>query len=104
VTVDRPITDLSLRMLAAGVRIMGEMTNPCRVTRVNRQSFRIVLVQGLNRQIRRMCSALGYQVRRLQRVRIMHIHLGAMGVGKWRNLTEAELAALVPRSADPLLR
>lgn len=97
VTVDRPITDLSLRMLAGGVRIMGEMTNPCRVTRVNRQSFRIVLVQGLNRQIRRMCSALGYQVRRLQRVRIMHIHLGAMGVGKWRNLTEAELAGLVPR-------
>jgi 23S rRNA pseudouridine2604 synthase len=97
VTVDRPITDLSLSMLASGVRIMGEMTKPCQVTRVNRQSFRIVLVQGLNRQIRRMCSALGYQVRRLQRVRIMHIHLGAMGVGKWRNLTEAELAGLLPR-------
>jgi 23S rRNA pseudouridine2604 synthase len=104
VTVDRPITDLSLRMLADGVRIMGEMTKPCRVTRVNRQSFRIVLVQGLNRQIRRMCSALGYQVRRLQRVRIMHIHLGAMGLGKWRNLTEAELAGLLPRSAAPPLR
>ncbi len=104
VTVDRPITDLSLSMLASGVRIMGEMTKACQVTRVNRQSFRIVLVQGLNRQIRRMCSALGYQVRRLQRVRIMHIHLGAMGVGKWRNLTEAELAGLLPRSAAPPLR
>jgi 23S rRNA pseudouridine2604 synthase len=63
------------------------MTRPCRVERVNQQTFRIILTQGLNRQIRRMCSALGYQVRRLQRVRIMHIHLGQMGFGKWRNLT-----------------
>ncbi len=101
VTVERPITDLSLDILASGVRIMGEMTRPCRVERVNRQSFRIILTQGLNRQIRRMCSALGYQVRRLQRVRIMHIHLGQMGVGKWRNLTPAELAGLLPRAATP---
>jgi 23S rRNA pseudouridine2604 synthase len=100
VTVERAITDLSLSMMAGGVRIMGEMTRKCRVERVNQQSFRIVLTQGLNRQIRRMCSALGYQVRRLQRVRIMHIHLGQMGAGKWRNLTTAELAGLLPR-ADP---
>ena len=101
VTVERPVTDLSLEIMASGVRIMGEMTQPCRVERVNRQSFRIVLTQGLNRQIRRMCSALGYQVRRLQRVRIMHIHLGAMGAGKWRNLTPQELAGLLPRAAGP---
>ncbi len=100
VTVERAVTDLSLSMMADGVRIMGEMTRKCRVERVNQQSFRIVLTQGLNRQIRRMCSALGYQVRRLQRVRIMHIHLGQMGTGKWRNLTTAELAGLLPR-ADP---
>jgi 23S rRNA pseudouridine2604 synthase len=98
VTVERSITDLSLQMMASGVRIMGEMTRTCRVERVNQQSFRIVLMQGLNRQIRRMCSALGYQVRRLQRVRIMHIHLGQMGSGKWRNLTTAELAGLLPRA------
>jgi 23S rRNA pseudouridine2604 synthase len=98
VTVERAITDLSLSMMAGGVRIMGEMTRPCRVERVNQRSFRIVLTQGLNRQIRRMCSALGYRVRRLQRVRIMHIHLGQMGEGKWRNLTTAELTGLLPRA------
>ena len=100
VTVERAITDLSLNIMAGGVRIMGEMTRACRVERVNQQTFRIVLTQGMNRQIRRMCSALGYKVRRLQRVRIMHIHLGQMGLGKWRNLTAAELAGLLPR-ADP---
>ncbi|MFI4890250.1 MAG: pseudouridine synthase [Steroidobacterales bacterium] len=101
VTVERPITDMSLNIMASGVRIMGEMTKPCRVLRVNQQTFRIILTQGLNRQIRRMCSALGYQVRRLQRVRIMHIHLGQMGAGKWRNLTPAELAGLLPHAVPP---
>jgi 23S rRNA pseudouridine2604 synthase len=95
VTVDRPITDLSLRMLAAGVKIMGEVTKPSKVTRVDAQSFRIILTQGLNRQIRRMCSALGYKARRLQRVRIMNIHLGNLPPGQWRHLTPAELAGLI---------
>ena len=99
VTVDRPITDLSLDMMARGVRIMGEMTKPCRVARIGPQSFRIIVTQGLNRQIRRMCSALGYQCRRLQRVRIMNIHLGQMKSGKWRKLTESELAGLLRRPA-----
>jgi len=97
VTLDRPITDLGLEMLASGVKIMGVLTKPCRVVRVNHSSFRIILTQGLNRQIRRMCSALGYRAQRLQRVRIMNIHLGALGLGKWRNLTAAELAGLLPR-------
>lgn len=97
VTVDRPITDLSLSMMASGVRIMGEMTKPCKVVRSDAQSFRIILTQGLNRQIRRMCSALGYQTRRLQRVRIMHIHLGQLQTGKWRDLTDAELTLLLRR-------
>jgi 23S rRNA pseudouridine2604 synthase len=96
VTVDRPITDLSLQMMTSGVRIMGEMTKPCRVARIGRDSFRIVLTQGLNRQIRRMCSALGYKTMRLQRVRIINIHLGQLGPGKWRNLTPAELSGLLP--------
>jgi 23S rRNA pseudouridine2604 synthase len=98
VTVERPITDLALRMLADGVRIMGEVTKPARVTRVDEQSFRIVLTQGLNRQIRRMCSALGYRAQRLQRVRIMHIHLGKLRAGEWRELTDDERRRLLPTS------
>jgi 23S rRNA pseudouridine2604 synthase len=97
VTVDRPITDLSLKMMAGGVKIMGELTKPCRVTRIDRESFRMILTQGLNRQIRRMCSALGYKAQRLQRVRIMNIHLGTLAPGEWRHLTDSELAGLLPR-------
>ena len=95
VTVDRPITDLSLRMMADGVKIMGEVTKPSKVARLNAQSFRIILTQGLNRQIRRMCSALGYKAQRLQRVRIMNIQLGNLQPGQWRHLTPAEVAALI---------
>ena len=97
VSVNRPITDLALSMLAAGVKIMGETTKPCRVERIDRQSFRMILTQGLNRQIRRMCSALGYRVQRLRRVRIMSIELGTLRSGEWRNLTEREVAALPAR-------
>ncbi len=98
VTVDRPVTDLSLRMMGDGVKIMGRLTKPCKVSRVDPHTFRMILTQGLNRQIRRMCSALGYKVRRLQRVRIMNIQLGSMAPGEWRNLTERELAGLLPRA------
>jgi 23S rRNA pseudouridine2604 synthase len=98
VAVDRPITDLSLKMMRDGVKIMGELTKPARVSRIDQESFRMILTQGLNRQIRRMCSALGYKVRRLQRVRIMNIHLGTLGAGHWRHLTEAELAGLLRAS------
>jgi 23S rRNA pseudouridine2604 synthase len=95
VTVDRPVTDLSLKMMAGGVKIMGELTKPCLVERIDRESFRMTLTQGLNRQIRRMCSALGYKAQRLQRVRIMNILLGALHPGDWRHLTAAELAGLL---------
>ena len=98
VTVDRPITDLSLKMMASGVKIMGELTKPCRVSRIDRESFRMILTQGLNRQIRRMCSALGYKAQRLQRVRIMNIHLGALSPGQWRHLTDPERAGLFPQT------
>jgi 23S rRNA pseudouridine2604 synthase len=94
VTVDRPITDLALKMMAGGVKIMGELTKPCKVSRIDQKSFRMILTQGLNRQIRRMCSALGYKAQRLQRVRIMNIRLGSLGYGKWRYLTDAELGGL----------
>src|ERR1700723_816063 len=98
VTVDRSITDLALKMMAEGVKIMGELTKPAQVIRIDQRSFRIILTQGLNRQIRRMCSALGYRAQRLQRVRIMNVRLGALSSGQWRYLTDAELGGLdVPR-------
>jgi 23S rRNA pseudouridine2604 synthase len=102
VTVDRAITDLSLEIMANGVKIMGELTKPCRVGRIDRQSFRMILTQGLNRQIRRMCSALGYRVQRLQRVRIMNVRLGKLRSGEWRHLTASELQGLLPRTAARL--
>jgi len=104
VTVERPVTPTFLAMMAAGVKIGGEKTKPCVVTQTAPDTFRIVLTQGLNRQIRRMCSALGFRVQRLQRVRIMHIRLGALASGHWRDLTDAEvrplLAAKAARSAS----
>lgn len=94
VTVDRPVTAEFLSGMSSGVRILGSMTLPCVVTRVTERVFRIILTEGRNRQIRRMCEAFGYHVRRLQRQRIMNIHLGGLPSGKWRDLTEAEKAEL----------
>jgi 23S rRNA pseudouridine2604 synthase len=65
------------------------------VARVDRETFRMVLTQGLNRQIRRMCSAMGYRVRRLKRVRIINVDLGALPAGEWRYLTDSEIAGLL---------
>lgn len=96
VSLDRPVTDLFLQCMANGVRIMGVVTQPCRVTRVGRNAFRIVLTQGLNRQIRRMCSALGFQVRSLERVRIVDITLDGLPRGAWRRLRPDEVAGLLP--------
>ena len=95
VTVERPVTDTFLSMMAAGVRIGGEKTRPAVVTRTGPDTFRIVLTQGLNRQIRRMCSALGFRVLGLKRVRIMHIQLGSLATGAWRDLTAAEIRPLL---------
>ncbi|GEB32071.1 MULTISPECIES: 23S rRNA pseudouridine(2604) synthase RluF [Brevibacillus] len=94
VTVDKPVTATFLQGMANGVRILGTVTKPCKVTKVNERVFNIVLTQGLNRQIRRMCQAFGYQVRQLQRVRIMNIRLGNLKIGQWRNLTSEELKEL----------
>jgi 23S rRNA pseudouridine2604 synthase len=99
VSVDRAITDLALKMLADGVKIMGEVTKPCRVMRISEDSFRMILTQGLNRQIRRMCSALGYQARRLRRVRIINVELGTLKPGDWRELTAVEVSGLLPRAS-----
>ncbi len=96
VAVDHPLTPAFLAGMAAGVPILDTVTNPCKVTQIGKNTFRIVLTQGLNRQIRRMCEHFDYRVRRLQRVRIMHVHLGTLPVGKWRELTAAELRGLLP--------
>ena len=96
VTVDRPLTEDFLSEMAAGVDILGMRTKPCRLRRIGRNVFAIVLTQGLNRQIRRMCAVYEYQVRRLQRVRIVNIRLDGIKLGQWRNLTRAELQGLLP--------
>lgn len=97
VTVDRLISDLSLGMMSSGVKIMGVPTRPARVSRLDDTTFRIILTQGVNRQIRRMCSALGYRAQRLQRVRIINIVLGELEAGEWRDLTQAEIQGLLAR-------
>jgi len=97
VSVDRPLTPAFLAGMAAGVPILETVTNPCRLSQVGRNTFRIVLTQGLNRQIRRMCEHFGYTVRRLQRVRIMNVQLGTLPVGRWRELSANELRGLLPR-------
>lgn len=91
VSVDKPIKPDFLRKMAAGVEILDTTTLPCKVTQLSKYDFKIILTQGLNRQIRRMTAALGYTVVHLQRIRIMNIHLGNLPHGKWRNLTEQEL-------------
>jgi 23S rRNA pseudouridine2604 synthase len=96
VTVDRPVTDEFLAGMSRGVAILDTVTLPCVVSRLGRNQFRIVLTQGLNRQIRRMCEVFGYGVRRLQRVRIVNVRLGRLGLGHWRDLSAEELAGLLP--------
>lgn len=86
VTVDRPVTDRFVRKMAGGLPILGTRTNPCEVTQIGPNAFRIVLTQGLNRQIRRMCEVLGYNVLTLKRIRIMNIELGDLPVGEYREM------------------
>jgi 23S rRNA pseudouridine2604 synthase len=95
VRVDRNIDGTFLRNMSEGVRIDGVKTLPCRVKQTGKHSFSIILIQGLNRQIRKMCEALGYKVTALQRVRIMNISLGKIAIGKWRYLSEPETEALL---------
>ena len=95
VAVDRPLTAEFLDRMSKGVPVLGQVTLPCRVRKTGPGTFRIILVQGLNRQIRRMCEYLGYNVVHLRRVRIMNITLGGMRPGNWRMLTDAELSTLM---------
>lgn len=95
VTVNKPITPQFLQGMSSGVRILGTKTKPCKATRIDDRVFRIILTQGLNRQIRRMCEVFGYRVMKLQRVRIMNIKLDGLKMGQWRNLTPQELKELM---------
>ena len=94
VTVDKPINDKFIKDMASGVRILGTVTKNCYVEKKGPKTFKIILTEGMNRQIRRMCEALGYEVKQLKRIRIMNIHLGNLPIGQWRNLTTKELETL----------
>ncbi|ELS8949673.1 23S rRNA pseudouridine(2604) synthase RluF [Vibrio fluvialis] len=100
VRVDKPVTPDFIKQMSSGVNILDTVTLPCKVTQETKFSFRIVLTQGLNRQIRRMCEALGYEVFKLRRVRIMNISLDGIPNGKWRYLTDAEVAEILAMCED----
>lgn len=96
VTVDKPINNRFLQQMSQSIPMLGTRTLPCKVEQIGDRAFRIILTQGLNRQIRRMVEFCGYKVRTLKRIRIMHIHLDDLKVGAWRFLTRDELKALLP--------
>ena len=94
VTVDKPVTDDFIKKMSSGVPILGTVTRKCQVEKTGKKTFRIILTQGLNRQIRRMCEYLGYRVERLVRVRVMNLELGDLPVGQYREAAEKELENL----------
>lgn len=101
VTLNKPITDHFIESMAKGVPVLGVMTKKCKVIKESTFVFRIILIQGLNRQIRRMCEHFGYEVKKLERIRIMNITLKGLAIGDWRELTsdeEAEIYKLVANS------
>ena len=100
VTVDKEITPEFISRMASGVPILDTVTRPCRVEKIGKYTFSIILTQGLNRQIRRMCEALGYQVRDLVRVRVMNIRLGSLKEGQYRKVTDEELEELYEMLED----
>jgi len=91
VTVNKNIDDNFIEKMGSGVPILDTVTKPCKVKQINNNSFNIILTQGLNRQIRRMCEHLGYDVEKLKRVRIMNISLDKLPIGEWRDLTQDEM-------------
>jgi len=102
VTLNRPFDEAFLKGMAAGVMLpeLDVRTKPCRIWRSGPREFHIVLTQGLNRQIRRMCAVFDYEVRRLQRIRIINLKLGNLKPGRWRDLSDAELQALLPQRSQ----
>lgn len=94
VTVDKAFDDFFIKGMSEGVEICGVKTRPCKVSRITEDTFRIILTQGLNKQIRRMTKTFGYTVVRLERIRIINIKIDGIDTGKWRNLTEKEVMEL----------
>lgn len=94
VTVDKPITDEFIHKMSNGVKILGTITKKCFVEKEGEKTFRIILTQGMNRQIRRMSEALGYNVVKLKRIRIMNVNLDDLKIGEWRDLTKKELQGI----------
>ena len=94
VTVDKPVTDNFINDMSGGVPILGQVTKKCKITKESERSFRITLIQGLNRQIRRMAEYFGYEVLKLERIRIMNVSLEKLPVGDWRDLTDEEMKTL----------
>lgn len=94
VTINKPVTEQFIEAMSNGIPMMGGMTKKCLVTKEAALVFRITLIQGMNRQIRRMCEHLGYEVMKLERVRIMNVSLKGIPLGEWRELTEPELAGI----------
>lgn len=92
VTVDKPLTESVLQGMSNGVPMLGVMTKKCKIEQIAANTFKIILVQGLNRQIRRMCEHFGYEVVKLERIRIMNIKLKGLALGEWRDLTDQEIA------------
>lgn len=99
VSVDKPITKEFIRKMGNGIPILGTVTNKCHVEKINTYEFKIILTQGLNRQIRRMCEYLDYNVRKLKRIRIMNVYLD-IPVGQWRDLTKEELKTINQLTSD----
>jgi len=97
VTVNKPITDEFIQKMGNGVPILGETTKKCKVTKESVFSFKIVLIQGLNRQIRRMCEYFDYEVVKLERIRIMNIGLKGLGIGEWRQLDTDEISQIMTK-------
>lgn len=91
VTVNKPFDERFIKRMSNGIPILGTVTKKCKVERINDTTFKIILVQGLNRQIRRMCEYLGYDVKKLKRTRIMNVTLGSLKVGEWRELSSKEM-------------
>ncbi len=100
VTVDKEITENFLRQMSEGVKILDTVTRPCKVEKLGKYTFSIILTQGLNRQIRRMCGVFGYEVKDLVRVRVMNIRLGSLKEGQYRKLTDEELNELYEMIKD----
>lgn len=104
VTVDREVTPEFISRMEAGVAILDTVTRPCKVEKLGKYTFSIILTQGLNRQIRRMCEALGYEVKDLVRVRVMNIRLGSLKEGEYREVTDEELDELYRLIQDTPMR